>query len=236
MFEGFTPFKLNDYSYFAKRTNALFDSYNTSCREKGSRHLWTGETSGVGSDSTAAGTIIGTAVEILWYADKLGLAALHGQSVVLRQDWVEVGVNGPTTSFWLALFWKRLVGREVLRVDHQGWTYNLRRYAHKDSQGRVTLVLINLADTASSASVALQGVIPVGAHEEYHVTGQDGDVTSNTLTVNGHAFPNTIEKMQGFVHDGVVPAMESVLKSSSSSSVQVEPKSVVFVRFLPMLP
>lgn len=192
--------------------------------------IWMGETAGVGGRTAASKDVIGKFIEVLWYADKLGVAAKNGVSVVLKQEWSDTAIEGPQPTFWLALLWKRFMGLHVLQVEHQDLPATVRMYAHKDGDGHTTLLLINLhEDSAVSVSVSLGGLATTTVHDEYHLTSIDGDVSSAEVLLNGKALPSTMEGMASFLQDGVVPALSPIY--SSTTDIVVGALSVVFARF-----
>jgi hypothetical protein len=85
--------------------------------------------------------------------DELGLAASHGQRVVVRQtlagsDYglIDDETLAPNPDYWASLLWKRLMGRIVLGVKPSGDDPFVRAYAHctPARDGSLSLLIINL--------------------------------------------------------------------------------------------
>jgi heparanase 1 len=219
------------YATSASLATTTVESTTTSCDATSAKpRIWMGETAGVGGATSASKDVIGKFVEVFWYADKLGVAAKNGLSVVLKQEWADTAIEGPAPSFWLALLWKRLMGLHVLQVEHQDLPATVRLYAHKDDDGRSTLLIVNLQeDSAVSISVSLQGLASIAVHEEYHLTSIDSDVSSSKVLLNGRELPSTTADMATFIQDGTVPTLSPIF--SSTTDIAVDALSVVFVRF-----
>jgi heparanase len=92
-------------------------------------------------------------VASLWWVDELGLAATHGQRVVVRQTLagsnyglIDDETMAPNPDYWASLLWKRLMGRVVLAVRAAGDDPSVRAYAHctPDGGGSVSLLIVNL--------------------------------------------------------------------------------------------
>ncbi|XP_078127872.1 heparanase isoform X2 [Sander vitreus] len=158
--------------------------------------VWLGETSSaygggaVGlSDTFAAG--------FMWL-DKLGLAATLGLDVVMRQVFIGSGSYhlvddnlDPLPDYWLSVLYKRLVGPEVLKVQFSSFTHSktVRLYLHCSNRhryrrGAVTLISLNLGETA--ASVCLP---PLAASRTPHAfvlqSAGEGGLYSRSVQLNG---------------------------------------------------
>ena len=82
-----------------------------------------GETSGAGGACAGADQVIGKFIGVFWYADKLGVAAATGHSVVAKQEFKDLVVSLPgggvraTPGYWVAALWKKLMGASNLHSD-----------------------------------------------------------------------------------------------------------------------
>src|SRR5579884_1543750 len=85
--------------------------------------------------------------------DALGLAATHGQRVVVRQTLagsnyglVDDDTEAPNPDFWASLLWKRCMGGTVFGVRRVGEDPFVRTYAHSTParDGGVSLLVVNL--------------------------------------------------------------------------------------------
>ena len=107
-------------------------------------------------------------VSSLWWVDELGLAASHGQNVVVRQTLagsnyglIDDETLAPNPDYWASLLWKRSMGRVVLGVSASGDDASVRAYAHcaPEGKGGVSLLLVNLhRDSGARVRVAGDGV------------------------------------------------------------------------------
>ncbi|KAI4380972.1 hypothetical protein MLD38_007097 [Melastoma candidum] len=156
----------------------------------------------------------------------------------------------PNPDYYSALLWHRLMGSTVLSTSSTG-TDNIRAYSHcsKNATG-ITLLLINLddimtaqlevsfEDVSSNGTVIMQQegqssnsklgslstglILDMEAREEYHLTGQDGDPSSQVTLLNGQVL--------NVNSSGIIPVMDPK-EVSASEPIVVAPFSVVFVRF-----
>jgi len=214
---------LNAYCDFAEESQEVFTNYTTQRNTGRGTQLWMGETSGAGASTGGSSAVISSFIGVFWYADKLGFAASTGHSVVARQTWLEArgNLHDPAPEFWFALLWKRLVGRGVLSVSKTSGSTTTRSYAHCSSDGSVTAIILNLAN--SSEVVSWNSGVVESPLEEYHLTSwpSPGDLWSSALAVNG--------QLANLTETGDVP--EFVPHSNSNDTVTVAGLSVVFVIF-----
>ncbi|XP_033119421.1 heparanase-like isoform X2 [Anneissia japonica] len=165
----------------------------------GSR-IWLGETSsayGGGADGLSNAYIAG----FMWL-DKLGVAALNGIDVVIRQtlyggNYALLDKNlKPLPDWWLSLLYKRLVGQRVLKVTTSARGSDLslrliRSYAHctlarsEYVDGDVTVYILNL-DKYSSKSVSINQFSELKRIDQYLLTphGESG-MRSQHVNLNG---------------------------------------------------
>ncbi|GMN45471.1 hypothetical protein TIFTF001_014646 [Ficus carica] len=150
----------------------------------------------------------------------------------------------PNPDYYSALLWHKLMGNNVLYTSFSG-TKKIRAYAHcsKKNQG-ITLLLINLEkhaavrvrvstdNVASSKTLNLQhsrkklSTIPQGSvpsvnatREEYHLTTQNRDLSSQLVLLNG--------KILRVDSSGAIPPLEPI-KKTVSKPITVAPYSFVF--------
>jgi heparanase 1 len=113
--------------------------------------VWLGETGNAqcGGEPGVSDRFVGS----LWWMDELGLAASHGQRVVVRQtlagsDYglIDNETLAPNPDYWASLLWKRLMGRIVLDVKSTDDDPFVRTYAHctPAGDGSISLLVINL--------------------------------------------------------------------------------------------
>jgi hypothetical protein len=182
-----------------------------------SPELWMGETSGAGGATHGAHLVIGRFLGIFWFADKLGVAAATGHSVVCKQQYqyqAFLGSSGEvevSPEYWLSYLWKKLMGRGVLQVHGGGGL--VRVYAsvdHHASGGAITAVVINLGPSNASVPVAIrsskqqQRDVPV-SHELYSLSAwpDASDMQANRTALNGR------ELKLGA--DGTAPTLDPVI-------------------------
>jgi heparanase 1 len=158
-------------------------------------------------------------VASLWWVDELGLAATHGQRVVVRQTLAGSNYGliddervAPNPDYWASLLWKRLMGRVVLAVHPAGDDPAVRAYAHctPDGGGGMSLLVVNL-HSDQHARVRVEGYDTSGARL-YRVTAPS--LTSADVLLNGeplrfHDDVPAIEPQMGAVTDGTIDLPEA---------------------------
>lgn len=130
------------------------------------KSVWLGETSSAYGGG-AAGLSDTFAAGFMWL-DKLGLAAVLGLRVVMRQVFIGSGSYhlvdenlDPLPDYWLSVLYKRLVGPEVLKIEgfsSVARSKRVRLYLHctnrnSYSGGAVTLISMNLSKKPARISV-----------------------------------------------------------------------------------
>ncbi|PKL79759.1 MAG: glycoside hydrolase, partial [Candidatus Melainabacteria bacterium HGW-Melainabacteria-1] len=122
----------------------------------------------------------------LWWLDQLGLLALQGTKVQIRQSLLgsDYGLLDeetltPRPDYWASWLWKQWMGKEVLTAQQTGPS-SLRSYAHcrPDRQG-FALLLINLGEQPQSVYLPYPG----NRARVYELTGPELD--AKVLRVNG---------------------------------------------------
>jgi len=189
--------------------------------------LWMGETAGVGGGTSNSESVIGKYIGIFWTADKLGVAARTGHSVVARQEWGELTANGNVApELWVGLLWKRVMGLEVFQLTSSQFSQYVRSYVHRDSaSGAFSVVIINFGSW--DARVTLDEVAG-GQREEYHVTSPDlPNLEGTRVAVNGQVLASTFATLA--LDNGAIPEFVPNYVASTHP-VDVQAFSVVFVR------
>lgn len=180
--------------------------------------VWLGETGHAqcGGQSGLSGRFVST----LWWADQLGLLALQGHKVQIRQSLVgsDYGLLRednfePTPDYWLSLLWKKLMGRRVLKTTEIK-TGTIRSYAHCDPENKGwTLLLLNLSPEVQKVYLPY----PVDQAEVYALSSDALD--SPDVRLNGKS---------RMMHQQI-PALVGV--KLSSNTLSLEAQSVIFVHF-----
>jgi heparanase 1 len=254
---------LNSFSAYAAEYAAVFQAYvanasssfssSPSSSSTSSIQLWLGETGGAGGATATADQVTGKFLGCFWWADKLGTAAVTGHHVVARQDWTElvqqVGKNQDASivvapSFWVALLWKTLVGRDVLAIDASSYSNELlptnasrtgsTRYYAFDSKTTATsqagngvvVVVVNLAKEAHTLPLSIDGVAAgsAAAWKQYSLTAGGSSLSTTDIHLNGRKLA---------VGDGgAIPAGAlAPANMSKGSKVEVPALSVSFLVF-----
>ena len=142
--------------------------------------VWVSEAGGVSTLGRANATDVPTLV--FWYADALGLAARRGVRTFCRQTLVGghygcLGAGGrivlANPDFWVAWFWRRLMGRTALDVGAMAPRW-LRVYAHCGPRGGIALCVVNV-DANRAARVSFGAYRGLAKNrEEYHIAAGPG--------------------------------------------------------------
>lgn len=217
---------LEVYCEYAREASLTYKNYSDHRDPSRPTQLWMGETGGAGGATHSSKDVLNKFIAIFWYADKLGYAASTGHSVVARQTWMEVRgpMDNPAPDFWLALTWKRLMGQGVLSVTKTSGSTTTRSYAHCGTDGSVTAVVLNLANSSETVDLGLGGANGISL-EEYHLTSwpSPGDLWTTSLAVNGQQAKLT--------DSGGVP--DFAPRQNTDGTVAVDGLSVAFVVFPP---
>ncbi|XP_023759955.1 heparanase-like protein 3 [Lactuca sativa] len=194
---------------------------------------WVGEAGG--AYNSGHNLVTNAFVFSFWYLDQLGMSAVYNTKTYCRQSLIggNYGLLNTTTfvpnpDYYSALLWHRLMGTTVLATDFSG-SKKIRSYAHcaKQSDG-ITLLLINLDKTTTfNVNLSIKMSIEIQmvrggsrTREEYHLTGKDGNLHSQTMVLNGKDLILNTE--------GEIPLLEP-LYVSSLKPIVVAPYSIVFV-------
>lgn len=175
-----SPRVLNDFARYAKQIKQYRDHFFPDAE------LWLGETGS--AQCGGQPKLSDRFASSFWYVDQLGLAALTGHSVVVRQSLVggDYGLVNrltlkPRPDYWVAWLWKQLMGTRVYHViaPHRF----IRAYCHSTPQliaeSAVTLVLINLASRPVQLDYSELGEI----QQQYCVTAKR--LASKRIRING---------------------------------------------------
>ena len=152
-----------------------------------SKDFWFGETSsayGGGAKGLSDRFVAG----FLWL-DKLGLSALKGLKVVIRQTLYHGSYALlsedllPNPDYWLSVLYKKLVSNRVLKVDVVGNSIKtLRLYAHCSQAGQsITIFAQNMSP--QSQEFKISNLMPT-VFNQYELTGYP-DLTSKQVALNG---------------------------------------------------
>lgn len=162
--------------------------------DKSRLNIWLGETGsayGGGaphlSDSYVAG--------FLWL-DKLGISALYGVDVVIRQSLMH-GHYGllsdklkPHPDYWLSVLYKWLVGDKVIKINILPSDRKLRIYAHCTQEGRlynisgaITIFIINLHNSTMKLYPSQLHISPI--HQYLLTPSKKLDLLSKKVLLNG---------------------------------------------------
>ena len=157
------PAHLDEFNRWADHVNALRDAHAPQAE------VWLGE-SGPAQCGGEPG-MSNRYVSSLWWLDELGLAAVQGHKVVVRQtlagaDYglVDEKTLEPFPDYWASMMWKRFMGPDVMKVRRTGRNPYLRLYAHCGTQGAqrgLTYLAINL-DPSLPAEIRFDGSSDTG--------------------------------------------------------------------------
>ena len=154
--------------------------------------VWLGE-----SGSAWGGGIPGvsdTYASSFSFLDKLGLAALYCNQVVIRQSLIGGSYAlldddfTPRPDFWAAFIHKKLVGRKVFTVS--GGDHRLRVYAHCTRvragypAGALTLVALNIWKK-TTVKIEITGSLGKMIIDKFLVRSSNGKMSSKSVYVNG---------------------------------------------------
>lgn len=133
-------------------TRKVADGYASVMRKYGVDQ-WCGETSGASNGGTA--NVTDRYVDGVWWMDQLGALAQAGVTSQNRQSLLgadygvlDYNTYEPTPSYFAAIVWKRLMGREVLNASATTNEVSVRAYAHCHQHfrnGTISLLLVNTA-------------------------------------------------------------------------------------------
>lgn len=217
------PSYLDEVAYWAEKIKSWRDMYAQG------KEIWMGETANAqfGGEPGVSDVYIGG----LWWLDQLGLLALTGHDVVIRQTLIGLDYGlidsdtlKPRPDYWNSLLWKRLMGTEVFKVKKSGHnSEKLRVYVHstpEKERSYLTLLAINLDHEKNSILS-----IPELRGQKYEVyTLTTNDILSDELLLNGSKLKldknYEIPEIKGIVNR---PEFEPV--------VNISPLSYVFVKF-----
>ncbi|MEM9488435.1 MAG: hypothetical protein AAGC55_04785, partial [Myxococcota bacterium] len=158
------------------------------------RELWIGETGNAqfGGEPGVSSAYIGG----LWWLDHLGLMAVHGHDVIVRQTltgmdygMIDERTMRPRPDYWNSLLWRSLMTGGVLGARVAG-SERLRAYWHRQADGSETLLAINL-EHDRPAEVTVPGFAN-RATELYMVTTDD--VLGETVLLNGAALTAPVDR------------------------------------------
>jgi heparanase 1 len=191
--------------------------------------VWVSEAGGVSNSGRANATDV--LLSSFWYADALGLAARRGVRTFCRQTLVgghygllRPGAGGrivlTNPDFWVAWFWRRLMGRTALDVGATAPRW-LRVYAHCGPRGGIALCVVNV-DANRAARVSFGAYRGLAKNrEEYHIAAGPGGLRARDLRINGEPSP-TLAALDG----GAVPRARY---GAAATPLRVAPLSIVFV-------
>lgn len=210
------PLALDEAARWSDRVDCLTATYAPGAE------TWLGETGNAqcGGEPGVSDRFVGS----LWWVDELGLAARHGQRVVVRQTLagsnygiVDDESLQPNPDYWASVLWKRLMGRTVLGVQASGEDAFVRAYAQctPRQDGSVSLVAINLHPD-QPARVRIDGADTKDARL-YRMTAPS--LTGIEADLNGVPLQFA----------GDLPAMEPVLGAVANDVVELPAASYAFV-------
>jgi heparanase 1 len=250
---------LNTFSTYADEYVTIYQEYIANSSSANTPQLWMGETGGAGGATASAKNVTGKFLGCFWWADKLGTAAATGHHVVARQEWTElvkqVGKNKQASievapGFWVALLWKRLVGRTVFAVDSRsdlrtllpanasrigttryyafGSKAAMERRTSRASTG-VVVVVVNLATTTQALPLSIDNA-PAGsaaAWKQYSLTAgasAGASLSTSDIYLNGRKLAVGVG---GTIPTGALAPTDMI----KGSKVEVPALSVSFLEF-----
>ncbi|CAI9785275.1 unnamed protein product [Fraxinus pennsylvanica] len=199
---------------------------------------WVGEAGG--AYNSGGKDVSRTFVDGFWYLDQLGMTSTFNHKVFCRQAFIggnyailNTTTFMPNPDYYGALLFHRLMGKNVLSVNHNGSPY-LRAYSHcsKNSDG-IAVLLINMSNsTTFEISVVndfnfypedrfktMDDSDGTKQREEYHLTPKDGNIQSDVVLLNGTPLKLT--------ESSDIPSMNPKLVDASLP-ITVVPDSIVF--------
>ncbi|GAA0185682.1 hypothetical protein LIER_32970 [Lithospermum erythrorhizon] len=222
--------KILNPNYPQGASDTFRDLQNVIKRSNTSAVAWVGEAGGAWN--SGQNLVTNSFVFSFWYLDQLGLASSFDTKTYCRQALIG-GNYGlldttsfvPNPDYYSALLWHRLMGRNVLSTRVSG-SDKLRAYAHcSKNYPRITLLFLNL-DGKTTFEVnpyvenGISNKTSSAFREEYHLTGEDGNLQSKKVVLNGKTL--TVGKA------GSIPSLEPV-RMKHSHPIIVAPFSIVFV-------
>ncbi|KAL2546697.1 Heparanase-like protein 2 [Forsythia ovata] len=193
---------------------------------------WVGEAGG--AYNSGGKDVSHTFANGFWYLDQLGMTSTFNHKVFCRQ--ALIGGNYallntttfiPNPDYYGALLFHRLMGKNVLSINHNGSPY-LRAYSHcsKNSAG-IAVLLINMSNSTTFEVSVINDLnlypadhsYGTNQREEYHLTPKDGNIQSDVLLLNGTPLKLT--------ESSDIPAMNPQLVDASLP-ITVAPDSFVF--------
>jgi heparanase 1 len=237
------PDHLDEAGYWAEVVRGLRDVHSPGSE------LWLGEVGNAqyGGEPGVSDVFVGS----LWWLDQLGLMAVHGHDVVVRQTlagsdygMIDDATLEPRPDYWSSVLWKRLMGRRVYAAEiqddgaqddgaHEDGDGKLRVYAHSGpaaadgddgdgGDGSVTVLVINL-DHRRNAEVSFPDFAGT-PYRLYEVRAPD--VLGGELMLDGRVLEPAA--------DGTVPEIAGRgVAISGTPAVRVHPLSYSFVVFTP---
>ncbi|KAJ7943376.1 Heparanase-like protein [Quillaja saponaria] len=226
--------------YFLDQIAQTYQDISKTIKEFGPwSGAWVGEAGG--AYNSGGKDVSHTFANGFWYLDQLGMTSTFNHKVFCRQAFIggNYGLLNttsfiPNPDYYGALLWHRLMGKKVLKINHDGSPF-LRVYSHCSKKGPgVTLLIINMSNSTSfEVSVTNDmNLYPEGIsstqltedsssqqREEYHLTPKDGDIQSDMLLLNGTPLKLT-ESLD-------IPEMKPNVVDSSSP-IKVAADSIVF--------
>jgi hypothetical protein len=178
---------MDNYIYYIEAFKSRANHYSS---------LWNGETSSA-YDGGAVNMSDRFVAGFLWL-DKLGLSALRGIDVVIRQAFVGAGgpfpfghyvlINQemkPNTDYWLSFLYKKIVGSTVFSVTIDQPDKNLRLYAASSKNNNNALVLYGQYSGNNSFTIDIPQLTDKQVTLYLFKEGEPGNLQSNLSRING---------------------------------------------------